>query len=253
MKTIVILHIPHASVTIPAEYRSSFVADIAVQLKHMTDWYTDELFALPAQRLVFPVSRLVCDVERFRADAGEPMAAQGMGACYTRGYDRAVLRHLSAAQRESILRRYYDPHHAAFERLVRAGLLAAETCLVVDCHSFSAIPLPYEPDQNPDRADICIGTDAFHTPPALANQLARAFRERGYRVTINQPYAGSIVPLAFFGKEKRVQSVMIEVNRGLYLGENCEKLPAFSRLREDIAEALREGIQNFAKGGVDHV
>ena len=39
----------------------------------------------------------------------------------------------------------------------------------------------------------------------------------------------------------------------VYLGENCEKLPAFSRLREDIAEALREGIQNFAKGGVDHV
>jgi hypothetical protein len=52
----------------------------------MTDAFTAELFppsALEAQRFVFPVSRLVCDVERFPHDADEPMAARGMGAVYS--------------------------------------------------------------------------------------------------------------------------------------------------------------------------
>jgi hypothetical protein len=44
----------------------------------MTDAYTDELFPLTpveAGRVVFPVSRLVCDVERFSSDDDEPLAA----------------------------------------------------------------------------------------------------------------------------------------------------------------------------------
>ena len=49
----------------------------------MTDTFTAELFpptAHAAERIVFPVSRLVCDVERFPDDADEPTAARGMGA-----------------------------------------------------------------------------------------------------------------------------------------------------------------------------
>jgi N-formylglutamate amidohydrolase len=53
----------------------------------MTDDHTDELFPItPAEagRLIFPLSRLVCDVERFPSDAEEPMANRGMGVIYTR-------------------------------------------------------------------------------------------------------------------------------------------------------------------------
>ena len=53
----------------------------------MTDAFTDDLFALTpleAARVVFPVSRLVCDVQRFPHDADEPMALRGMGAVYVK-------------------------------------------------------------------------------------------------------------------------------------------------------------------------
>jgi hypothetical protein len=53
----------------------------------MTDAHTDELFPVTpfeAERVVFPVSRLVCDVERFSSDEDEPMASRGMGVFYTR-------------------------------------------------------------------------------------------------------------------------------------------------------------------------
>ena len=85
-----VLHIPHSSHFVPPEARRAILlddADLRNELLRMTDAYTDELFSLTpleAGRVVFPVSRLVCDVERFSSDDDEPMAARGMGVIYTR-------------------------------------------------------------------------------------------------------------------------------------------------------------------------
>ncbi len=38
-------------------------------------------------------------------------------------------------------------------------------------------PLPSELDQDPDRADICLGTDNFHTPLRLTTDLDDFFRD----------------------------------------------------------------------------
>jgi hypothetical protein len=49
----------------------------------MTDHFTDEMvagFRAEVERVIFGVSRLVVDPERFADDADEPMAARGMGA-----------------------------------------------------------------------------------------------------------------------------------------------------------------------------
>ena len=88
-----IIHIPHASTFIPPEYRDAFDSEkLTHELAVMTDWYTDELFSSDAPRVVFPVSRLVCDPERFRADAEEVMSTIGMGAVYTNCSDGTPLR-----------------------------------------------------------------------------------------------------------------------------------------------------------------
>ena len=88
-----IIHIPHASTFIPPEYRDAFDPEkLTRELAVMTDWYTDELFASDAPRVVFPVSRLVCDPERFRDDAEEVMSTIGMGSVYTNCSDGTLLR-----------------------------------------------------------------------------------------------------------------------------------------------------------------
>jgi N-formylglutamate amidohydrolase len=91
--------------------------------------------------------------------------------------------------------------------------------LIVDCHSFPSVALPYELDQGAQRADFCIGTDAFHTPPAVRDAIVAAVKQAGYSVTVDAPFAGALVPLASYRKDRRVWSVMIEVNRRLYMDE----------------------------------
>lgn len=112
----ILLHIPHSSVYIPASIRTSIVlSDEELERERfaVTDRYTDELFPSEYPRVVAPVSRLVCDVERFRDDKDEVMSRVGMGAVYTSTHQLGVLRQVNPIEREQILHEFYDPHHKA--------------------------------------------------------------------------------------------------------------------------------------------
>jgi N-formylglutamate amidohydrolase len=80
--------------------------------------------------------------------------------------------------------------------------------------------LPYELDQTSDRADICIGTDQFHTPSAIRDAIVAAAQTESFSVAIDTPFSGALVPLASYRKDRRVMSVMIEVKRRLYMDES---------------------------------
>ncbi len=223
----VVIHVPHASVSIPAAERGSFLRDLSDELLKMTDHYCDEIFCTGNRSVVFPVSRLVCDPERFRDDAQESMCAVGMGAVYTRTHDGDALRNVNSAQRERILKTYYDPHHAALAAEVSRTLDQSGRCLIIDGHSFFPKPLPYESDQSIRRPDFCIGTDLYHTPEALVNAAAVFLRERGYSVAVNSPFAGALVPLGYYRRNPHVRSIMIEINRRLYMHEDGSRSESF--------------------------
>ena len=232
MKNETLLHIPHAATAIPEKYLSSFPAGkLPRELAVMTDWFCDELFPEGRERIVFPVSRLLCDVERFREDGKEVMAQIGMGTVYESCSDLRPLRRVTAMEKEQILREYYDAHHRIFTAAVDKRLNKFGRCLIIDCHSFFPTPLPYERDQSPDRPDFCIGTDEFHTPPAMADALAALLEGEGFTVRINSPFSGAIVPMKHYGKTKAVSSVMLEVNRRLYLSAPGVKGSNFDHIR----------------------
>ena len=168
MSQIVVLHIPHSSRDVPAEERRAIClddAELRTELLRMTDAYTDQLFPwtpVEAARVVFPISRLICDVERFASDEDEPMVTRGMGVIYTRTSNGDVLRAPpDSATRRSLLDRWYRPHHSQLEHMVNHVVSQSDVCLVVDCHSFPSVALPYELDQTGQRADFCVGTDSF--------------------------------------------------------------------------------------------
>ncbi|MBQ0072416.1 MAG: N-formylglutamate amidohydrolase, partial [Spirochaetales bacterium] len=179
MAVSLILHIPHASTVIPWEDENAFLPrfvperwdeirglhktereerkkSIQEELLAMTDWYADELFDHGLGIVVSsPVSRLVCDMERFFHEEEEPMAAKGMGFCYTHGSKGTPIKEVSREYQDDVLFRYYAPHHLTLEETVETEILGGEGdgVLILDCHSFSPEPLPYEHDQTTPRPD----------------------------------------------------------------------------------------------------
>ncbi len=234
----IVLHIPHASTYIPIRELAGFCpVDLADEQLKMTDWYCDELFS-GYEAVVFPFSRLVCDPERFRDDEQEPMSRMGMGAIYMKTSSGALLRRELQEDREELLRRYYDPHHAQLTAAVEQKLRLYGRCLIVDSHSFHPTPLPYEPDQEPDRPDFCIGTDPFHTPEWLAALAEDCLRREGFSVSLNRPYGGSLVPLRYYCRDRRVCSIMIEVNRRLYMDGKGQRSQDYSLMQGTISRLL---------------
>ena len=105
------------------------------------------------------------------------------------------------------------------------------------------MPLPSEPDQSPDRPDFCIGTDTFHTPPRLVEALSGALLREGYAVEIDRPFAGVLVPLTWYGRDRRVSALMIETRRGLYCDEaSGRRTGDFDRVAADIERAMSETL-----------
>jgi len=226
----VILHVPHSSTFVPNDCQFLLSASsLAMEIEKLTDHHTHKLFDCDgASKLVFPVSRLVVDPERFIDD---PMESVGMGVVYTHTTDGDPLRAISEIDRLALINSYYHPHHTALTRMADECLEKHNQCLIIDCHSFPAQPLPYESDKN--RPDICIGTDSYHTSTELKNCLLKVFETSGYRVAIDSPFSGTIVPLKHYHKDKRVASVMIEVNRSLYASPS-----GFKRVQSDLTHTI---------------
>jgi len=202
-------------------------------LVKMTDHLTLSLFAsgVPMAQVVrAPVSRLVVDVERFEDDQQESMAGRGMGAVYAVTSSlKSLRRPLHDGERDALMRAHYRPHHARLEASVSAAVDAYGRCLVIDCHSFPSMALPYElAEPTAARPDICIGTDAFHTSAELASAFVSAFKREGWSVSLNDPFAGALVPSGRYQQDRRVSAVMVEINRGLYIHEHDgTPLPTF--------------------------
>ena len=234
-----IIHIPHVSTVIPEKYLSSFdQSKLLHETDVLTDWFMDELIGFHPGRIISPVSRLVCDMERFRNDGDEIMAERGMGAVYTRCSDGTPLKTVTAEEREDILTEYYDPHHKWLSHAAGMTLWQCRSCLIIDLHSFHPEPLPCDLDQTPGRPDFCIGTDPFHTPARLTEGLYDFLAGRGYSVKIDSPFSGTMVPLRYYRKEKGIHSIMIEVNRRLYLDAPSVKSKNFDRTGNLLNEAI---------------
>jgi len=238
-----ILHIPHSSTTIPKSQRKQILLStegLHQEVLKMTDRYTDELFQQPdCRRIEFPISRLVVDVERFSDDELEPMTKVGMGRFYTQTSDGEKFRETPRGQELEELIAIYDEHHHQFERAVNNELNLYDQALIIDCHSFPSTPLPMDMEQGGNRPDICIGYDGYHASSRFISSIQEFLQERGLSVKINSPYAGSIVPAKYYMNEGRVISVMIELNRKLYMDEQSgAKNSNFDKLKQHIAQLL---------------
>ncbi len=91
-------------------------------------------------------------------------------------------------------------------------------------------------------ADVVIGDlNGLACSADFTAFMAQAFRQRGYTVSINDPYVGMDLLRAHGDPQKQHQSLQIELNRALYLNEQTrEPLPQFGKVQADITGLLAD-------------
>lgn len=248
----VILHVPHSSREIPAEVRAGIVLDdpaLERELDHITDAHTAEIAAeaaalagLTPWRFVNRLSRLVVDPERF-PDEREEMLAVGMGAVYTRTTHKEVLRE-GDGRPGPLIERYFRPYAQAMSEAVADRLAATGRAVIIDVHSYPTRALPYELHGSGPRPPVCLGTDPFHTPPELLAAASEAFSQIGER-GLDSPFAGTYVPLEFYGRDPRVAALMVEIRRDTYMTEPGGRATAGLGA---LAQALARLVDAVPKG-----
>jgi N-formylglutamate deformylase len=243
----VLANIPHSSSVIPEHVRSQFIIadeELREENRKLVDWFTDELYSpiseLGGTVLTYGVSRFVCDPERFEDDSQECMAQRGMGVLYTHGtHGQRIRRELCSDERERVLNEFYRPYHKAMTDSVAHIVEKFGRCTLIDCHSYPEKVLPYELYADAPRPDVVLGDDSTHTPAWLGIEIERLVKRAGYSFGLNRPFAGTIVPLSFYG-DTRVTSFMLEINRATYMDEvTTTRVKGFSRMRALIEEIGR--------------
>ncbi|MBM2616260.1 N-formylglutamate amidohydrolase [Actinoplanes sp. LDG1-06] len=222
----VILHVPHASRELTGEARDSLLLDEAAltdELDHLTDAHTDLIALRAADRAavrpwIFAngLSRLVVDPERF-PDEREEMRSRGMGAVYTHGYARRRLRDDDPVRDASFVEEHFHPYAQGMTTLVADRLAATGRAVILDVHSYPTQALPYELHADGPRPELCLGVDAFHTPLSLTDTATGAFA--AYTAAVNTPFAGAYVPLTWYGRDRAVSALMLEIRRDTYMTE----------------------------------
>ena len=192
-------------------------------LNRWTDWFTDELFGseVPDVTVVkAKMSRFECDVERLEGESERLCRfIRERGDEHTKNW---VLG-------DAMCRNMYLADWFRY----RAEILDAaseDVTLIVDCHSF---PSDIAPD-----VDVCLGfnEDASRPSQQTIELVARLFREAGYSVAFNRPYANALAPVGYIG-----HSLMIEVNKHTYMDEkSLKKNTGFDHLKNTIDSVYRE-------------
>lgn len=211
----IVLNIPHDSVQMLFPEAWADKAGLASDIIEWTDWHTAKLFHSEDSRVKavrFPYSRFTCDVERLIDD---PMEAIGQGILYANFHGHH--RHLTHDQEKSLMALYFDHINALKAELTSDSL-------IIDCHSF---PEHVGPD-----VDICIGyNEDWSKPPiGVIELVCNTFTNAGYHVACNYPYSNSISPKIDFP----YPSLMIEINKALYLDGAAIKANAFKKLQSTL-------------------
>lgn len=215
----IVVHIPHSSTYIPSFEGFIVGSDIINnEIDLLTDHKTDEIFLIKnANHIIAPFNRIFCDVERLD-DNKEVMFKYGRGFYYTHTDSGIKIR--TDIIKNDVYNNYYLKHHQRFNDAVNSSLKKFGKVLIIDGHSFTNKPFKTDLIKKDNRPDFCIGTDNYHTPTSLIKNVKEYLESSGYTVSINDPYSGTIVPLEHYRINDNVHSIMIEINRDLYIGDH---------------------------------
>ncbi len=246
-QNIVLLHIPHSSTKLTKEFKA--LKKIASEKEinkfnlTITDLFTDKLFSCHKfKNMKFKYSRICCDVEKFSDDEKEIMSKFGMGVVYSKTNTGTLFAKPNQDYKKLILEKYYYKYHQKFEKKVKKILKNHKKLIIIDCHSFSKNIILHTDIK--DLPDICIGFNDNFINPKVIDFTKEYFENLGYSTAFNYPYSGSFIPNNT-SDDANIISIMLEINKRIYLDDENKTLKNFKKLKKDICGYLKR-ISNFS-------
>ena len=178
-----------------------------------------------------------------------PRAKHGLGLVPSRTHRHGALWRRPISRSE-LLRRIGDvhrPYHDALTTGLDQLFIANGQALLIDCHSMPARP--------GTAAELVIGDrHGTSAAPWLSAEAARIARANGFRVALNDPYAGGAIVSRHGRPNEGLHAIQLEFDRSTYLGPDTRGPgPGFDRvarlietLAEELGAALRDRSQREA-------
>lgn len=158
-------------------------------------------------------------------------------------YDRK----LSVSEVEQRIERCWRPYRAALKGLLDETFARHGAVLHINCHSMRSRGHERDPDGVGDRPDVVLGDrDGTTCDPAITDRAATLLRHMGYTVSVNQPYKGMDLIRDYSEPAIGRHSLMIEVNRKLYMDEKTVTMhDGFDILRANLSTWAAALISEF--------
>jgi N-formylglutamate deformylase len=246
---------PHSGRVYPPTFLAASRLDPLV-LRRSEDAFVDELFASAphegAVLLMAHFPRAYLDVNRAEGELDPGMfdgqigyRPAGRSARVTAGLGVIprvvrdgveIYRHtLPAGEAAFRLETFYRPYHSALAQLVADTQARFGVAVVIDCHSMPPLARGY---------DVVVGDcHGEAAAPELSAFIQKCFRNLGFSVGRNSPYAGGHTTGLYGKPTAGLHAIQIEINRGLYLDEKrIEKTVGFGECRNLVAQFIAELI-----------
>lgn len=263
----IIVDSPHSGTVLPQNFIYSCQKD---ELHSITDHYVDELFdrapEYGAVLIKALFSRSYIDVNRRNDDIDWSLLDQpwpenkgeinpsershaGIGLIPrlikpgTPIYNRA----LSPDEILDRIKQYYTPYHNALRDEIDQAYYNHGQSYHINCHSMpnsSAYP-KYKISLQKKASDIVLGNRNGTTCcPVFTHFLRDFWEDKGYRVTINDPFKGVELITAYSQPTLNKHSIQLEINRSLYMNEESKiKKPHFDTLKAECSEMIERCVE----------
>lgn len=254
LKKGMIISIPHSSLILPRQFYNNLNKNFPLQeeINYFVDKDANKLFKFKRITTVkFKYSRLFCDVERYFDNDKETMSKIGQGYLYTKGHCELDIHKRIKEKYIHYVEKNYFNFHNKLNKEYQNKIDNNDFVLFLDAHTFhddlvkSTFQKLSKIDElkNKEIPDICIGINENDELSFYLGYIAyKVFKFYGYKVEINFPYNGCLVPTYIDNPNIKKAFIMFEINRRVY--SNKED---FKKVKTTIYKAINNILKEAKK------
>ena len=218
--------------------------------KPALDQYQIPRVTTPYHRYVVDCNRWISDVDADSVEGSHHPSGEyptGLHWRQTTGGYILLKKPLTQQTHQKLVKKYYNCFFEDVDALFKQlKSKKAEKIYHLDIHSMPSKGTQVHRDPGKLRSDIVIGDIYGKTSsPQWTEQVKSAYQAQGFTVSLNTPYIGGTIIEKYGHLQQGHQSLMIEINRNLYMDENTKQW--IPEKAEPVQQKLISIISNIYK------